>query len=77
MLCVCLYGYQIQNVLVYTTEWKVIYAIINITDGYPKPDPYLVGTCTGVTFYPLAFAGMGMPYSLRYRHGWVFTLLTP
>jgi len=63
--------------LVYRTKWHVIYAIISRPNGYPKPDPYPVGTGTGIKFYPLDFAGTGMPYSFGYRRGRVFTLPTP
>ena len=58
--------------LVYVTKRHIMYTIINGSDGYPKPDPYLMGT--GIKFYPLDFAGTGMPSSLRYCRGWVFAL---
>ena len=50
-----LHSHVIQNMLVYRTKLHVIYAIISRPDGYPKPEPYPVGT--DIKFYLLDFAG--------------------
>ena len=46
--------------LVFKTKWHIIYAIISRPDGYPKPDPYPVGTGTSINLYPLDLSGTGI-----------------